>query len=158
MQLAKMTSQLKALSYMYEILSSFVFFVRFISGWYKYCFLNVSAKWKYYLMNFLLSCGAVHYLLYKVITKFDHLARLLKEILGKAYLNFCLAYILIFVHYLLLLCFTWCNISYMCLFCRSPVKLNCVSWSCEAPIGNIADNSIGCYDNLLVMFDRFANC
>lgn len=40
----------------------------------------------------------------------------------------------------------------------SPVKLNCVSWSCEAPIGNIADNSIGCYDNLLVMFDRGPLC
>ena len=38
---------------------------------------------------------------------------------------------------------------------RHPVKLNGVLWSCEAPIGNLADNSIGCHDNLLILFDRF---
>ena len=38
---------------------------------------------------------------------------------------------------------------------RHPVKLNDVSWSCEAPIGNLADNSIGCHDNLLILSDRF---
>lgn len=44
----------------------------------------------------------------------------------------------------------------MCtLSCRNPVKLNEVSWSCEAPIGNIVDNSVGCHDNLLILFDRF---
>ena len=35
------------------------------------------------------------------------------------------------------------------------MKLNGVLWSCEAPIGNLADNSIGCHDNLLILFDRF---
>lgn len=38
---------------------------------------------------------------------------------------------------------------------RHPVKLNGVLWSCEAPIGNLTDNSIGCHDNLLILFDRF---
>ena len=38
---------------------------------------------------------------------------------------------------------------------RHPVKLNGVLWSCEAPIGNLGDNSIGCHDNLLILFDRF---
>ncbi|KAL9962591.1 hypothetical protein ACROYT_G031702 [Oculina patagonica] len=39
-----------------------------------------------------------------------------------------------------------------------PVKLNKVSWSCEAPIGNLTDNSIGCHDNLLILFDRGPLC
>ena len=38
---------------------------------------------------------------------------------------------------------------------RHPVKLNGVLWSCEAPIGNLTDNSIGCHDNLLILFDGF---
>lgn len=40
-------------------------------------------------------------------------------------------------------------------FCRIPIKLRSVSWSCEAPIANIAENSIGCHDNLIVLLDRF---
>ena len=35
------------------------------------------------------------------------------------------------------------------------MKLNKVSWSCEAPIGNLTDSSISCHDNLLILFDRF---
>lgn len=41
---------------------------------------------------------------------------------------------------------------------KHPVKLNGVLWSCEAPIGNLADNSIGCHDNLLILFDRGPLC
>lgn len=40
----------------------------------------------------------------------------------------------------------------------SPVKLNKVSWSCEAPIGNLSDNSLCCHDNLVILFDRGPLC
>lgn len=40
----------------------------------------------------------------------------------------------------------------------NPIKLNDVAWSCEAPIGNIADNSIGCHDNLLILLERGPLC
>lgn len=39
-----------------------------------------------------------------------------------------------------------------------PIKLRSVSWSCEAPIANIAENSIGCHDNLIVLLDRGPLC
>lgn len=40
----------------------------------------------------------------------------------------------------------------------NPVKLNKVSWSCEAPIGNLSDNSLCCHDNLVILFDRGPLC
>lgn len=43
-------------------------------------------------------------------------------------------------------------------FLINPVRLDSVSWSCDASLGNIADNSIGCYDNLLILFERGPLC
>ncbi|PFX14631.1 WD repeat-containing and planar cell polarity effector protein fritz-like [Stylophora pistillata] len=40
----------------------------------------------------------------------------------------------------------------------NPVKMNKVSWSCEAPVGNLSDNSLCCHDNLIVLFDRGPLC
>ena len=40
------------------------------------------------------------------------------------------------------------------LLSRNPVRLGNVAWSSDAPIGNFTDNSIGCYDNLFILFDR----
>ncbi|KAK2560334.1 WD repeat-containing and planar cell polarity effector protein fritz-like protein [Acropora cervicornis] len=41
---------------------------------------------------------------------------------------------------------------------RNPVRLGNVAWSSDAPIGNFTDNSIGCYDNLFILFDRGPLC
>lgn len=40
----------------------------------------------------------------------------------------------------------------------NPVKMNKVSWSCEAPVGNLSDNSLCCHDNLIILFDRGPLC
>ncbi|KAK3755322.1 hypothetical protein QZH41_014625 [Actinostola sp. cb2023] len=42
-------------------------------------------------------------------------------------------------------------------FQNSP-KLRMVTWSCEAPIMNITEGSVGCHDNLLVLFDGGPMC
>lgn len=43
-------------------------------------------------------------------------------------------------------------------FFENPVRLGNVAWSSDAPIGNFTDNSIGCYDNLFILFDRGPLC
>ena len=40
-------------------------------------------------------------------------------------------------------------------FGRSPVKLESVSWSSDAPIANILESNISCHDDLIIVFSRF---
>ncbi|XP_048584176.1 WD repeat-containing and planar cell polarity effector protein fritz homolog isoform X3 [Nematostella vectensis] len=38
------------------------------------------------------------------------------------------------------------------------IKLDKVSWSCEAPVSNITESSVGCHDNLVIIIDRGPLC
>ncbi|KXJ12588.1 WD repeat-containing and planar cell polarity effector protein fritz-like [Exaiptasia diaphana] len=41
---------------------------------------------------------------------------------------------------------------------QNPPRLDIVTWSCEAPIMNITEGSVGCHDNLLILFDGGPMC
>lgn len=40
------------------------------------------------------------------------------------------------------------------MFFRNLVRFDSVFWLCDVFFGNIVDNSIGCYDNLFILFER----